>query len=1036
MLLFLELAVGFEVICVNPSANECRYEPLAEYSMRHVQNGQELQSLITGELMGTELYILVNTTATAQCSFLVFALTASTQRRHFIGITSTAGITLMIPGNPFIPMMILHNLTVNWVVTQSETFGVSNFTYMGCKMENGKLKNVDATFVELWTDSPILTQFRSVACGYLNVFARSWSLPEVFFVQSDYTLDWENPNPNVYVRIVLSDPVVEVTFKDYLVNITRGTNKLFVTMAFKSPGNRFLIELEGATSCNVTGTKGSTYTCHVTCRDVESCSLSDASWFDGVAIVGERANITIEGGTYIPSSITLKEGAYVECPSPLYITDLLEISGNCSLVLSSRDRVAVKTLSLKSGYLSATNIDYFFTDYFIVGRESRGSSLIEPAIVVLKAVQPGTLDVVVEELNLWSHSSGLELVFDLSYSTTKKPVEYCPVTVRNLKAFSKDVPVNVRFEYGLLVNDVDLREFITLYSGQRCALLTYDNNVALDGYIVFNYYSVEDSYSTYYHGFTSANSFFQIGHKQSKNGNVMYVSIEGVYQSSSHVYLCISSESSVCPTEVSYIWISETNVGAWVDYITERTTEISFVVEAKVAIDLSSLDPTRNYALSFFSGSDRILDVTCTAEIAKAIKSLSLSRVDFRLSGGSLKFALDFLGIRTATFTNATQYIVSIGEFMCNLLNVNDYRSLVDVSSVLWISDCEDVGEVAFLESGWQMSMISDGKKTTISMSPEQSTPVRMLWPSGQATQYQILIQSDSGPKLTFYSSTQVPNTIAVIGNVTWPMFHMNGTCNTYNLLFAKPFDELPFEFDLSASATYSLSLSCQASGLNVSVPDSISLVPKTTFTMRADEHYNTVIFDEQVTLRGSNLDFGTSTSFIVHDLVAMGDPLEGNEFLGGTIDHQITVSHDGLLQVTDSVIEQAEVIMQVDSPIDTPVIILNNCSLPKRIRVVHTFTDSQYNNDIRWYWANLPPIVCWTGLEADAIMDATELEVIGSRNFYISVSLGASSGRQCLMLHRSYYRIWTVSVTSGFVVGTVFVICAFAALVFKCSSQ
>ena len=944
---------------------------------------------------------------------------------------------MQIPGNPFLPMMILHNLTINWVDGGSKTFGVSNFTYLGCKMENGKLTSVSATFVELWTDSPILTQFKSVACGYMNVFARSWNVPVVAFVQADYDLTWENPNPNVYVRIVLSDPDVEVTFKEYLITITRGTNKLFVTMAGKSPGNRFLIELEGTTSCNVTGTKGSTYTCQVTCRDVESCSLSDTSWFDGVAIVGERANITIEGATYIPSSITLKEGAYVECPSPLYITDLLEISGNSSLVLSSRDRVAVKTLSVKSGYLSATNIDYFFTDYFVVGRESKGSSLIEPAIIVLKAVQPGTLDVVVEELNLWSHSSGLELVFDLSYSTTKEPVEYRPVTVRNLKAFSKDVPVNVRFEYGLLVNDVDLREFITVYSGQRCALLTYDNNVTLDGYIVFNYYSTEDNYHTYYHGFTSANSFFQIGHQQSQSGDVMYVSIEGVYQSSSHVYLCISSDSSVCPTEVSYIWISDTNVGAWVDYITERTTQISFVVDTgDLSIDLSSLDPTRKYALSFAADSGKILSVTCTAEVAKAIKSFSLSGVDFGLNDESLTFALDYLAIRTATFRNATRHIVSIGEFMCNLLNVNDYLRLVDVSSVFWISDCEDVGEVVFLESGWQMSMISSATKTTISMSPDQSTPVRMLWPSGQATQYEILIQSNSGPKLTFYSSTPVPNRIAVIGDVTWPMFHMNGTCNTYNLLFSKPFDDLPFEFDLSASATYSLSLSCQASGLNVSVPDGISLVPKTTFTMRVDEHYNTVVFDEQVTLRGSNLDFGASTSFIVHDLVAMGDPLEGNEFVGGIIDHQIIVSHDGLLQVTDTVIEQAEVLMQVDSPIDTPVIILNNCSLPKRIRVVHTFTDSQYNNDIRWYWANLPPIVCWTGLEADAIMDATELEVIGSRNFYISVSLGASSGRQCLMLHRSYYRIWTVSVTSGFVVGTVFVICAFAALVFKCSSQ
>ena len=763
--------------------------------------------------------------------------------------------------------------------------------------------------------------------------------------------------------------------------------------------------------------------------------LADEVWLRGASIVLDNTNAFFDTSQYIPKLLTMKRLSSLLCKDTLYIESTLEIDGDASFVIENGGMIAVKNLAITSGSLTTKGVKSVVCDYLSVSRVENASFEIREPVTVFKAVRPGTIDLSVEELHFWSHSSGLDLVFDRTLH------EYHPVTVKNLISFANEIPVNVRFEYGLPMTQPQLASFIVLARGRTFPLLKYENDAKISGYTVFNYYAETDDQKEYYHGFTDDTSIFFTN--VSEDG-LLTTFVDGDYVPSNELAVCFSTKENqdLCPSDGSAIWIDIDDSDAWAEHLTREVTSIIFQVEdthGNIAFDLSLLDPRSEYSISLFSTTDfPYVEINFSQEVCNAIKHLSMESIDVVLP--DVKFHVRTLSIQTAFMSDMITVVmggescfVSIDEFMCNAGFFGFFEYLMAKTRVFWINGLEPYQTVRFVDTGWLLEAANSHLNLT--SATIGSASLRMLWPAGgTALFYNVIIESRNPCKATFYSDVELIN-IALEGTVDWNLFYMNGTFSSYMVTLNSQQTFVPFEFDLSSPGTYEISLLGASNDQVISFRDEIYLGSGATLQLFTDNKYSEVVFEKPITLQGAKLEFGAETPAIVRELNVLADRFNGNKVSGATIDQTITLIDNALVHISDTVLNDSEVTLQVASTTECPTLILSTMNLPRRINLVHEFYDEQFSNELKWYWFNFSPVICWTGHNMSEIMAITNLEVIGSKYFTISLSEGTSSGRKCAMLDRNYNRCWTVAMIVGFVVGLIMVLGCLMTIAIKCST-
>ena len=1032
-------SVSIHVICFS-AESECHYEPLDGYAMQYVANIGQLQgALMQPPGRDDEVYILFNTTSTSECVLLPVLLNLANYPRHLVGITEKAGVTINLAHNNTLQGLFLHNLTVKWWVSSNDvrSLALDNFTYLGCREENTNLKSVFARFIELCTDVDVFSLFSGVETGYLTVFGDKFS-KDVTFSQSDYDAEWNMPGRSLYVRIVMSGSDFDAVVSEGMVTVKRDSGvSLNVKIAPNAAGNKITMELADSQLVTVNGTKGELFVCSVILRNVSHGVLTDEQWLSMGSIEGDNSLLTLEGNSHVPENISLKGNTNLMVQdNKLFLDGSLTIDGECHVSLVGVGYINAQELGLLSGSLSVRNVEQFLTEFLVAGRISYDQVHVECPVTVVKAIQPGTVSVVLDELSLWSHSTGVDLVFDLGHTTSGSPAVLRPIITKKLYDFWPSIPVNCRFEYGLSVSVLGLRGFVEAYDNVTYALLQYPNASELSGHIVFNYYASTDNEKQYYHGFTPESSFFSVTSHEEGFDRVLSVTIDTQHEVSTQLVICLSESEAKCPSEGSSVWLTPQESSRWVENLTNDIDYIEFYLASSAEINLSGLYSTQKYDISFRSetGSVYIATIECSEEAAATINSLSGNHVDVKLPEDGLGLHLDSLTLRTASFgTDPLKHFSSIDVLIGDVDTLRSFKELMTVATSIHIVDTEDYTEVIFTDSGF-IFLISRENPQKSTLNITEDLTIQINWPAGYATEYYVTLQSNVGPRCTFFSAAKDPMaTIIVTGDLTWPMFVVNGTCNRYRIsLNENTTCSFPFVLDTKSSASYSLTLVNDGTTESMEVPDELVLPSGSVFEFNS----NVPVTCPSVALHGSEMILGDNATFLIHQLKATGDPLQGNEVNGGIIDGQIVLLDAALLQLSNVDLRNSEIILAITSPIDTPTLILSSSKLPKKITIMHEFQDQDYTNDLKWYWANRSPVICWAGIEPKEVLAMTELEVVGTDNLRIALSMGTSSGRQCAFLTRSYSRPWTVGIISGFIIGMIFLISVFAVIVFKCSAD
>ena len=1008
--------------------------------MRYVKNVDELQGAL-GPAMNEEVYILVNTTSTSECVLLPTLLNIGNYPRHVIGITEKAAVSINMAGDNFIlQRLLLYNLTVTWLTSgQAQSLSLDNFTYLGCREENTNLKTVYGRFIELCTDVDVFSLFSYVETGYLTVFGDKFT-KDVTFRQSDYDTDWKMPGRSLYVRIVVSGSDFDAVVSKDQVTIKRESGTTFkVDIAPNAVGNKITIEFADSQFVTVNGTRGDLFVCSVILRNVSHGVLTDEQWLSMGSIEGDSSILTLEGNSHVAENCSLKGNTnLIVQDNQLFLDGSLTIDGACHVSLDDIGYVNVQKLGLLSGSLSVRNVEQFFTEFLIAGRSSHDEVHVDCPVTVVKAIQPGTVSIVVDELSLWSHSTGIDLVFDLGHMAGGSSAVLSPIIAKKLYDFWPSIPVNCRFEYGLSVSSLALRGFVEAYNNVTYSLLQYPNTTELSGHIVFNYYAATDSEKQYYHGFTPESSFFSVASHEEGPDRVLSVTIETQHEISTQLVICLSNYETDCPSEGLSVWLTPQESSRWVENLTNDIDYIEFYLGSSADVNLSGLFSNHKYDISLRSLGNNIATIECSEEAAATINSLSGNGVDMVLPESVLGLHLDSLTIRKVSFGTDTgddvlKHFSSIEVLIGDAATLRSFKQLMTVAQSLHIVDMEDYTEVVFTDSGFIFLQSRDNPIRSVLNISEDLT-IQMTWPAGYATEYYVTLESSVGPRCTFFSAAKDPMaTIIVTGDVMWPMFGVNATCNRYRIsLTEKTTCSFPFLLDTKSSASYSLTLINDGTTERMEIPDELTLPSGSIFEFNS----NVAVTCPSAALHGSEMILGNNATFLIHELKAMGDPLQGNEVSGGAIDGQIVLLDAALLQLSNVDLHNSEIVLDVNSPIDTPTLILSSSKLPKKITIIHEFQDQDYTNELKWYWANRSPVICWAGLEPKEVLAMTELEVVGTDNFRIELSMGTSSGRQCAFLTRSYSRPWTVGIISGFIIGMIFLISVFAVIVFKCTAD
>lgn len=1035
MLYALIFGVGVIVFCLE-SKCQCKYEPLEAHNYRCVPSlGALVSSLQDYNTWSDEVFILVNNSGPSQLVLMpIFLAIGNPPPRHLIGITSNSGCTIDCSTQNYrMQYLSLHNLTVNWLQGDTagfRTFTVSNFTYLGCTTAtNNQLKRLLGYFTEVTTSDPILSRFQSYTCGYLTVFANNFK-GAVSLTQADYTTNWERTD-GMFVRVITSGSNLTATVNGNIVTMTRPSSTLTVNLAKSTPSNQFLLDVSDCDRVEVKGTRSQSYDCSVTCRNVLECVFSDDNWRSKSTIECVNSSVTFLGTTQTPSALTLDSSSFL-AHGTIYLDSCLTIAGECQLDIAGTGWIASKVLLLRPGSLVTTNIEYVLVDYLRVCPEMSGSFFFHLPVTVLKAIQPGTVDVVVDTLRLWSHSSGIELVFDLSYMTNMEALKYHPIRVTHLETFMGIIPVNVRFEYGVVLNEVKLRQFIEIHNGTKCPLLEYAGDISLSGRLVFNYYSSSESENMNHNGFTPETSFFSLDVEQANGRNTMSVSIQGSYRSGHQLFLCLANDQSQCAVSDLYIWVDGSS--SWTDYLTDDVDDISFFVGSSVfpTINLSDLNPWKRYRLSFAALDGTSVTIVAGSGVENIISSISMNYMTVDLPESGLALELDELVLITSTIENMKYNVVSIRSLVVDRLSLQAYSHLIPAVDEVRIVDLEDVVEVVFDETQWSFLSSSSANRWTLPMDPSITTPIRLIYPSGLLNEYKVTVNSAHGAKGVICSGVEHNPRIIVNGEITWPLVHVDANSNHYLLSVGNASETVfPLSLNTSLESTYTITLI--EPGPEELVFPPLDLATKSILDVSADRSYGRVVLPS-VVLRGSEMRFGNESDYVVHDLAAYGGTIQGSEVSGVSITGKISLLHNALLQINDAILDESEIVLDIKSTTESPTLLLNNCTLPKSIHIVHEFHDDNFSAELKWYWANRTPVMCWTDFELDDVMGITSLEVVGTENFHFSLSFGMSSGRQCAIIDRAYSRKWTAAMISGFVAGLVFLIGGCAVLVFKCA--
>ena len=604
---FFAFASCTRVFCFNPSANVCQYPPLAGYTFEHVATASDLINIFASDysLHTEESFILFNTTGPSDCVLTPSDLSVGEPLPcTMIGVTASAGITLDLTDYFWSTTadMRLHNLSVEWITGKYGLFTVRNFTYMGCRPASGASKGVRASLYEIYTDVDIEGDFASVEFGYMNMIIDNLS-GDIAVGQAPYSHEWVLDDPNIYVRIVSHGDDMNVSINDKVVVVSAVSKTVRITMAENTHGtNRFVADVYDCGVVSVSGDNGGFFGVSLVLTDVGVCVANDGAWRSGASVEVTGSELALMGEKFFPRRLVLSNNSRLTCPATLYIENELVINGDCEAFVSGE--IAVKTVRILGGALITHGTSLLFTNYLRVARGNKGSFSLDLPVTVLKAIQPGTLDVHLKELKLWSHSSGIELVFDLS-----EHQEYVPIAVENLITFSEDIPVNVRFEYGLGVSELQLETFTKAHAGKEYVLLKYEKDVPLKGRLVFNYYVEDNNHRTYYHGFTAESSIFRVGHITEHTGNasshVLYVTLDGMYRPPGEVAICVSDavDDGYCPTDGSYIWVSSADHETWSNYVPRDVTTIRLKIQTYIMekVDLSFLNTAKSYSISLES---------------------------------------------------------------------------------------------------------------------------------------------------------------------------------------------------------------------------------------------------------------------------------------------------------------------------------------------------------------------------------------------------------------------------------------------------
>lgn len=1041
---FLAVAASVRVFCFNPKENRCTYEALSQYTFEHLSSASELVNLFKSDwsLFTDPSYILFNNTTPDECVFEPADIGEGTAVPcTMIGIVPTAGITLDLEDfrRASVGALHLHNLTIAWKPGEYGLFTVTNCTYMGCKtQETGK--NVSASFQELYTDVEIESHFKSAVYGRITVVADRLT-GHVTFMQTAPSDLLALDHLPLYVRMISHGEDVNFTVSPDMVMAEIHASKViyFVMDVWLERDNSFIGDISDCSSVSMVGDHENLFNVSFILTNVDYALAQNGQWLNDSNLTIENSTIEFSSVSYYPRRLELGNNSYMSCPNTFCVREDMVINGDCTMNVNSW--VGVRTLNVVLGSLKVEGVEYFMTDYFRVSRIRQGSFSLDVPIIVYRAIQPGSLDVHLSELNFWSHSSGIELVFDMA-SVTGDALEYRPISVGTLTAFWHVLPVNVRFEYGMGINEVQLQVFTETNSGHKYELLRYEKEGQLDGNIVFNYYAHSEQDKRHYSGFTPETSIFHIGYAndEKNTSHLMYVSVQGEFQHSHVLCVCISAavDDGLCPSDGSYIWISTADYSKWTDLMRPGVTELHFMIQdiEIELIDLSLLDTSYEYSIILESTEVAYFALDFPQEVAYAIKELSLSFVDVVLPSVSLRLERlsSFMSFTSDMAPDAQSTFQYIGEFVCDHDSLTWMGYLLNVSQSVVINGMEEVTSVSFVEGGWEM--VRSAGSVPVGFPADRDIPVKMMWPTGKALAFRIDIRSANCVPATLYSSVDTSREIKVFGSVTWPIFHINGTHNSYNVWLRDAISFLPFEFDLMSPTRYQIILSGPVKNQTMFVRSEVEIGHSGSLFLSTDTMRNAeVVFQHPVIIHGSTLQFGERTHVVINELRVFGAHLDGSELNGGTI-RRIRLIDNGLVQITRAELNDTEVVFNVTSPTDTPTLILRQELPPERVHVVHQFKDEQYTPDLKWYWANPSPLFCGSGLNISQIISITDLAVEGTPHLHLSMKEGTSAGRECVMLVRKYERLWTVSTFAGLILGLIVVLTSLVVLAFKCGME
>ena len=568
-------------------------------------------------------------------------------------------------------------------------------------------------------------------------------------------------------------------------------------------------------------------------HNIMECTLTDGKWLTGSHIELTNTTISFESVKRVPGSLGLGDGAHVMCHGTLYVEKNLEVHGDCAITSTSGGLIAARSLVLVAGSITTDKVRYLKMDYLCITRRNHGTFDIDVPVVVLKAIRPGMLKVNIEELTLWSHSSGVELVFDVPSVTKDGGVDYQgaigyePVHVRNLKTFASNIPVNVRFEYGSVVGQLTLNAFVTFNSGRKYSLLEYDNHTGIQespiqGRVVFNYYAETEDQKSYHHGFTDVSSIFEIG-SETANVTSLFVYVRGASESPSDLLICFSSEESrgACPIDRGLIWVSVEDNQTWVNHVTEEIRNITFMIEhPSFEIDLSHLNPNTQYSLTLTSEGTSRVRVYCPENICKAVRNLTLEKVEVSWPGsiGQLRqLSVYWASIEPDDKEKADGMFQRIGRLECDIESLEPFRRYFGVIDELWLTHLVDIQRVNFKENGWEFQNALTGGTLAVKFDPKERMPVHATWPSGSFAEFLISIDSATAPRCTLHSSVGENSLIRVGGTPTWKLFCMDARSNRYSVTFHNHSEVFPFELNLSEVADYKLDITSLVMDQNLS---------------------------------------------------------------------------------------------------------------------------------------------------------------------------------------------------------------------------